>query len=75
MSLLSMIQSPKVLFFEHKARKMGFIKLALVFIRIASLSNAAFIFSIIDSYSLMSSKASVNSFEKNFESISREFSF
>jgi hypothetical protein len=72
---LFIIQSPRDWFLEQIARKIGLIRLALVFINCASLSKAFLIFSMMLSYSLINSKASVNSFEKNLDSTSNEFSF
>ena len=70
-----MIHSPSELFLEHKAKKMGFIRAPLVDMRSTNLSKAFLIFSMIYSYSLIISKASVKVFEKNFERTSNEFSF
>jgi hypothetical protein len=74
-NLLDIIQSPRELFFEQRAKKMGLMSAPLVDIRSTNLSKAFLIFSMIYSYSLIISNASVNSLEKNFERTSREFSF
>ena len=70
-----MIQSLNSLFFPQIAKNIGFIKLALLSNNFCNLSNAFFIFSMICGYSAISSNASVNCPEKNFESTSSELSF
>lgn len=75
MSLFSMIHSPSESFLKQIARKMGLMREALVFMSCTSLSKAFLIFSMMFAYSLMISKASVNSLEKNLDSTSKEFSF
>ncbi len=75
MSRFCMIHSPSELFLEHRAKKMGLMSAPLVDISDTSLSKAFLIFSMIYSYSLINSKASVKVFEKNFDRTSNEFSF
>jgi hypothetical protein len=74
-NLFVIIQLLKSSFFEHKAKKIGLTKLALLSKRLDNLSKAFLIFKIISGYSAIISKASVNSPEKNLDNTSKEFSF